>query len=74
MNKLLYLAILIVTLIYNLKSDDFRTTNKVEYLSEEIIKNINNYNKKKISLNNINYTVYYTHVRPRRITSKRNIY
>ena len=74
MNKLLYLAILIVTLIYNFKSDDFRTANKVEYLSDEIIKNINKYNKKKVSLNNINYTVYYTYVRPRRITSKRHIY
>ena len=77
MNKLLYLLLLIITLIYNYKLNQFneyKTENKIEYLPKEVVNNINKYNNKKISLNNVNYTIYYSYSRPRRITPKRNIY
>jgi len=77
MSKLLYLLLLIITLIYNYKFNEYKTEDKIEYLPKEVINNINNintYNKKKISLNNVNYTIYYEYSRPRRITPKRNIY
>ena len=74
MNKLLYLLIIIITLIYNHKFNEYKTEDKIEYLPKDVVNNINKYNKKKISLNNDNYTIYYTYSRPRRITPKRNIY
>ena len=74
MNKLLYLLLLIITLIYNYKFNEYKTEDKIEYLPKEVVNNISHHNKKKISLNNVNYTIYYTHLRPRRITPKRNIY
>jgi len=74
MNKLLYLLLLIITLIYNYKFNEYKIEHEIEYLPKDVVNNINKYNKKKISLNNVNYTIYYTYSRPRRITPKRNIY
>ena len=76
MSKLLYL-LLIITLIYNhimIKYNIDKIEDEIEYLPKDVVNNINKYNKKKISLNNDNYTIYYTYSRPRRITPKRNIY
>tara|TARA_B100001094_G_scaffold167642_1_gene162175 strand:- start:1683 stop:1838 length:156 start_codon:yes stop_codon:yes gene_type:complete len=47
MNKLLYLLIIIITLIYNHKFNEYKTEDKIEYLPKDVVNNINKYNKKK---------------------------
>ena len=47
MNKLLYLLLLIITIIYNHKFNIDKIEDEIEYLPKNVVNNINKYNKKK---------------------------